>query len=174
MLVHLDMMMQAGIRTKFKIVDHLSDFRPNYQGELNGDFPGIITVAQVGGTAGARGSFLRNFLLPGGGISHGFYAKGNYRMGDPEVTKTVNQIRGEFDENKQETLAKNLQKYLATQMYYVPWPGVSLDFALSWPVIGNYDVYRSGGRLQVAYQTANTYWWIDASKAPLKKPAGSS
>jgi ABC-type transport system substrate-binding protein len=165
-LVHLDMLNQIGFRTKLQVVDQGVVFQPRYQNAM-GDFTGITTIAQTSDPAGARGSFFGIYMIPGAGRYHGFRAKG--QQGDPEVTKMVNQIRGEFDEKKQAAIAKDMQKHLANQMYWLPWPGIWKQFQLFWPVLQNYNIYRPGGR--GAQQSIYIHYWLDETKAPVNKPA---
>ncbi len=165
-LVMLQEMNDVGIKTNLRVADYTSEFSQKYQLDLNADYDGIATIYQA--SSASRPTFLRLGFVPGGGGFHGFYSKGNYRQGDPEVTKMVTAIRTEFDDKKQTAMAKDFQKYLANTMYYVPWPGISQTFSLNWPVVGNYNVYRPGDTTASTPQEILINYWIDATKAPLK------
>jgi hypothetical protein len=54
-------------------------------------------------------------------------------------------------------------------MYYVPWPGLSQTFSLNWPAVANYNVYRSGDTTAGNPQEIFINYWIDETKAPLKR-----
>jgi hypothetical protein len=70
---------------------------------------------------------------------------------------------GELDAAKRKVLVHDLQRYLAQKMYNITKPGSSDTFQVAWPVLGNFNVYRSDRR------TPNYHWWIDDTKAPLKR-----
>jgi peptide/nickel transport system substrate-binding protein len=95
-------------------------------------------------------------------------AGGSVVEGDPKSNELALKIGQEFDRNKQVALVHDLIRYVTGQTYYVPRISAARSFTLWWPAIGNLGAY-------VSYPGANTWsdlranWWIDESKAPLKK-----
>ena len=53
------------------------------------------------------------------------------------ITDLITSQRKEFDITKRNAIIKDIQKQLAVQMAAVPVGGLSLDFALQWPYLGN-------------------------------------
>jgi hypothetical protein len=61
----------------------------------------------------------------------------------------------------------DLDRYLAQKMYAINGLGGASGFSLVWPAVQNYRVWRGGGSNTTRVE--NAYWWIDDTKAPLKK-----
>ena len=74
----------------------------------------------------------------------------------------------EFDVNKRNALIKDIQKQLAVQMAAVPVGGLSLDFALQWPYLGNRGWFLEFTGTPNGPGAAATelypYFWLDKSK----------
>ena len=90
---------------------------------------------------------------------------------DREVSVRQRKLRVEFDVKQQQSLAQDLQRYLAGQSYnFVSPPQNALAFSLYWPIVQNVGVYRpyTGYNIITAQQVN---YWLDETKAPLKKPA---
>ena len=75
----------------------------------------------------------------------------------------VENARGETDTEKRRAIVQDIQRYLGQKMYGIRWPGGSTGFALAWPALANFNVFI-GDQRQLDYN-----WWIDETKAPLKK-----
>ena len=84
--------------------------------------------------------------------------------GDPTCDDLTNKMKTEFDDGKRKQYAHDLQKYLGKMQYLLLGIGGASGFNLAWPAVANWRVYRdtSGG------DTWTTYW-VDETKAPLKK-----
>src|SRR5439155_1418137 len=79
---------------------------------------------------------------PGGANYTGFFsADSSFQKGDPRLNDLLSKARGEFDEKKRISALQDLQKILADEMYVIRFPGSSNSFAMSWPVIGNANVF---------------------------------
>jgi hypothetical protein len=64
---------------------------------------------------------------------------------------------------------QDFQKMMAKKVYRIPDGSFSaLGFSLSWPVIGNYGVYRTWQGGVAATETA-LHYWVDDSQPPLKR-----
>jgi peptide/nickel transport system substrate-binding protein len=157
------MFADIGYKTNLSYPDYQTDWLPHYA-DSKGQYKGIAAVPDS--ASGDPAAFIRNLFLPQGGSYHGWYSPGNEAKGDPKVIDYVNKIRGEFDAEARRPMAKDLQRYLATQMYYIPFSGLAKGFSLFWPAIGNFGVYREGGRAAGKYQETWINYWIDDTKAP--------
>ena len=63
----------------------------------------------------------------------------------------------------EEFFKADLQKYLASKMYTVPWPGQGSAFTLYWPWVSNRGTWRSYFA-ETAPQEVLQTWWFDKSK----------
>jgi peptide/nickel transport system substrate-binding protein len=84
-------------------------------------------------------------------------------QGDPQADSLIEAQRRELDANKRTGILKDVQKYLATKMYMVPWPGQATTFTQFWPWVSNRGVYRAWLAESYPQETAVT-WWFDKSK----------
>jgi len=79
----------------------------------------------------------------------------------------VNQLIGEFDVKKQQTIVQDVIRYYSQQVYSISRPSNTPGYTLSWPAIGNLglnNTYVGGSAIDPWLN-----WWIDASKPPLAK-----
>jgi ABC-type transport system substrate-binding protein len=108
-------------------------------------------------------------MHPAGRLFVGAPANGTDPLkGDPAATRLIEQMIGEFDVDKQQALAKEYQQLMAQKAYFL-LPDISTPgFVMNWPVIGNFGVFR-GPTGSSAVVESKIHWWIDDSKAPLKK-----
>ncbi|HLF76204.1 MAG TPA: ABC transporter substrate-binding protein, partial [Dehalococcoidia bacterium] len=104
-----------------------------------------------------------------GAFYHGLTPDGrNVQDGDPKLNDLALKIKSEFDVQKQQTLTHELIRYFTGQAYYVPQVSQAKGFSLWWPVIGNLNVHSSGTSPNT-YTESRINWWLDDTKAPLKK-----
>ena len=83
--------------------------------------------------------------------------------GDPAIEALINKARQEVDIDKRKGYVGDIQKALGKSMYLISEPGVSDGFDLAWPALMNHRAFQGDRRTQ-----ANS-WWLDDTKAPLKK-----
>ena len=83
------------------------------------------------------------------------------------LTDMVDKIRQEFDTDKRKDIARQFQQYMAQKMYAVPFPGQAAPFALSWPCLGNANVYNVGGEGYGAGTETVPFLWLDQTKPPI-------
>jgi ABC-type transport system substrate-binding protein len=168
------MLAEAGFRANIQPKEYSTDYLPNiYFGYVSKDFEsgkvkgyngmvygldrGYPTVAsQMMATQHKDGPRFRG-MTPTGSNAH---------LGDPKINTLAEQIRGEFDLEKQQSLVHELIKYEAQQCYYSPATYSRLNYGLDWPVIGNLGVYRSYNASNPIGETT-LHWWMDNSKPPV-------
>ncbi len=105
-----------------------------------------------------------------GGNFHGLTPDGKSpEKGDPKLDDMINQIKNEFDTSKQQSIMKDLQRYATGQAYAIPAPMIAKAFTITWPVIGNYNMYARWAQDNASYSEEYLNWWIDTSKPPIAK-----
>jgi len=139
--------------------DYQTEYLPKYWYIPSGagDFKGINVGAYT--TFFDVDGFLASYYLSKSNTQQvGFGTNG-----DPQVDSMIEAQRKELDQSKRATIIKDLQKYLATKMYTVPWPGQASPYVLYWPWISNRGTNRSYFA-ETAPQEVLTTWWFDRSK----------
>jgi hypothetical protein len=86
--------------------------------------------------------------------------------GDADVTRRIEQLRNEFDIERQQSMAQDFAKNMAAKSYNIPFPFDALGYGLYWPVIGNLQVYDTYVGGNVVTETA-LHWWLDDTKPPV-------
>jgi ABC-type transport system substrate-binding protein len=151
------MVLEAGIRVAIHSVNFAAEWRPNYT-LARGNFEGISNIQDSGPPD--LGAYLYSHYHPNGALFMGFSDDGRSTFaGDPYLTDLCAKLRTEFDTQKRIAMAKDLQRYDAKKQYYPRYPGGSNTFLLAWPALRNYQAYQG--------TTAEIYYWIDPTKAPL-------
>jgi ABC-type transport system substrate-binding protein len=106
-------------------------------------------------------------MHPEGDAFHGATPDGRDAVkGDPKLNDMLAKLRQEVDKNKANDGMKEVQRYLAQQMYYIPKPSTSIPFSVWWPAIGNVGAYTSSPVGANRWAEHNLQWWIDTTKAP--------
>lgn len=139
--------------------DYQTEYLPKYWYIPSGagDFKGINFGAYT------------TFFEVDGYLNAYYHSKSNIQQvgfgtqGDPRVDNLIETQRKELDAAKRTTIIKDLEKYLATKMYTVPWPGQTAGFTLYWPWISNRGTHRSYFA-ETAPQEVLQTWWFDKSK----------
>jgi peptide/nickel transport system substrate-binding protein len=156
--VLMDMITQGGIKIKPNVVDYDTEYNPRY---LNGkaNYDGLAMLPSSAGpdidthfaskyTVNGRATYIAEPLGP--------------------ITELITAQRKEFDTNKRNAIIKDIQKQLAMQMAAVPVGGLSLDFALQWPYLGNRGWFLEFTGTPNGPGAAATelypYFWLDKSK----------
>jgi peptide/nickel transport system substrate-binding protein len=82
---------------------------------------------------------------------------------DTVLDDLVAKQRAETDTKRREALIHDIQKRVASKMYYMMEPGQALGFNMAWPWLQNLGLWRakSGGSLD---QETYIYYWYDESK----------
>ncbi len=170
---------EVGIRLKLTPLEYSTDYLPNYHnggyaqaqniGKRPPGYNGILHKSasnrptvdlSLFGHMHKDGSQFEG-ALPEGGT--------DARLGDPENNALIEKIMAEFDHDRQITLVQDFQRLMAKKVYRIPDGAYSvLGFSVTWPVIGNLGVYRTWQGGVPAVETA-LHYWVDDTKAPLKK-----
>jgi peptide/nickel transport system substrate-binding protein len=166
---------EVGIRAQIKLVPDGVDYIPVYHYAYTGNYWGAKEMP------GFNGLLLRKsdiqyptadqaayvFYHKNGASFTGASPDGNNpHLGDPKINSLVEQIRTEFDLNKQRDLLHEFQRVQADAAYRLPFPGYSTKaLTVVWPVISNYNVHR--GPPGYPIPGLATYFWQDSTKAPL-------
>jgi peptide/nickel transport system substrate-binding protein len=154
---------ELGLKPTVHGIDYAKEYQPKYR-DGHGQFEGYAWMTNVGSgpVKDATAVLASEFYSKGGATSFkGFSTTGkNDQAGDPQVNAMIEKGRVERDTEKRRAIVFELQRYLAKSMYSLSSPGTATNFAVAWPCIGNFNVYR-GAR-------PNYRLWIDQTKAPFK------
>jgi ABC-type transport system substrate-binding protein len=98
-------------------------------------------------------------------LLHEYVKSGQPRSGhqDAEIDNLVAKQRAATDPEERESLVHEIQKIVASKMYYMMEPGQALGYNIAWPWMQSYGLWRSksGGSVD---QEGNIYYWFDESK----------
>jgi peptide/nickel transport system substrate-binding protein len=154
---------EAGFKFKNNVIDYTTEFLPKYR-DARGQHEGLTYKQgpRPSEDPAARTEF--DFYSKAGQNFLGYDTDGkNTQAGDPKVDDILNKARAEIDDKKRKALLFELQNYLAKTQYGIRWPGGTSGLSLSWPAVGNFNVYHSDNRDPI-YS-----YWVDETKAPIKK-----
>lgn len=168
MEVRQGMQADIGIRFQNNPIDYQTEFIPKYR-DVNGQFEGIAYRSGPPPTSSDAVGVLTFWYYSKAGTSFlGFDAanKGD-GAGDSNVDAEIKKAQQEFDVNKRKSITQDLDRYLAQKMYVLQGLGGANGFSMAWPVVQNFEAYK--GALQNANRVHNMNWWLDDTKAPLKK-----
>ena len=121
-------------------------------------------------------SLLYSYFHKDSGLYKGVTPNGlNVEKGDPELNGLIEKAIVEFDVDKSQALAKDIQRLLARQTYHIPNAGSVRSYNVHWPVLSNVGAYSIFGGTAPstlsgpgsAWQEGALHWWIDPTKAPL-------
>lgn len=85
------------------------------------------------------------------------------KNGDATSDKMIEQQRGELDATRRAAIIMDWQKYTATKMPMIPYPGQANTFTAFWPWAANIGVFRAWDA-EAAQEGTNTKLWFDKSK----------
>jgi ABC-type transport system substrate-binding protein len=159
---------EIGIRFQNNIVDYQTEFIPRYR-DSNGNFEGVSYRSGPPATSADPVAQMHYWYHSKAGASFfGFDANGRGDFsGDPYVDQTIEKAQREQDVEKRRGLVTEVVRYLGKKQYSIQGISGASTFQMAWPVIGNFRVYRGGAAN--TQRIFNTYWWIDDTKAPLKR-----
>ena len=162
------MMAEAGFRFKKNIMDYSGQYLAIR--DTSGKFDGVsYKIGPPAPTGDAVNRLVYEYSTKGGPVGfYGFDAAGKGDgSGDPYVESQLAKAVGEFDEEKRRAIVHDVQRHLGGKQYAMRWAGGATSFALVWPAIQNYRVWRGGTASDniVAHLT----WWLDDQKAPFRR-----
>jgi ABC-type transport system substrate-binding protein len=131
-----------------------------------GHYQGMSYRAQPGGNSSAGSdpleALIQSFGVKLGGRNYsGFDAQGKGDFsGDPALDDLFAKGRAEPNAEKRKAIVHQVQQYVGKKQYMVRWPGGAGGFALRWPIVKNFNVYKDdlrGDTLGI---------WLDPTQAP--------
>ena len=145
----------------FKLAsDPVNNYNANFQGPYTNGMNKWEGIASAATAARAEVDVLLHEYVKSEQIRSGHLDNG---QPDAVLDDLVAKQRAETDPRRRETLIHDIQKRVASKMYYLMEPGQALGFNLAWPWRQNLGLYRSksgGSQDQENY----IYYWYDASK----------
>ncbi|HLF77046.1 MAG TPA: ABC transporter substrate-binding protein, partial [Dehalococcoidia bacterium] len=154
------MIPDGGFKHKFTEMNFAGEFRSVVQNG-GGKFDGLSFINSFSVPNAA--DFFFRFYNSKGATFYGFDAEGKGNgAGDPTLDQLTLKMRQEFDEKKRIDISYEIQKYEASKMYYMAFPGGANGFTLHWPCVRGRNVW-----LGDAYRDDATLW-LDQTKAPFK------
>jgi ABC-type transport system substrate-binding protein len=168
MEVRQGMQAEIGIRFQNNPIDYQTEFIPKYR-DVNGQFEGVAYRSGPPPTSSDAVGVLTFWYYSKAGTSFlGFdtAAKGD-GSGDAQLDADIKRAQQEFDVGKRKALTQEIDRYLAQKMYVIQGLGGASSFSLAWAAVQNFEAYK--GALQNANRIHNMYWWLDDTKAPLKR-----
>jgi peptide/nickel transport system substrate-binding protein len=159
------MLGEAGIKTRRNVVDHASEFIPKYR-DVSGKFEGVAMRAGIGSLIDAVMRIRGEYHSKAGVAFLGFAANGSSDgSGDPAIDSLVDKAVVEMDKAKRTSIAHEMQRHLGKTQYDVKFPGGSTGFALAWPALQNFSVFRG---VPFYIRPQSYYYWLDETKPPAK------
>lgn len=125
-----------------------------------GDFNGITVGATTDYPADPDGHIFAYYHSKGSRQKVAF--KGTETI-DTKSDSMIEAQRRELDPKKRVELIREWQRYVATTMPTVPFPGVANTFTFAWPWWGNYGVHRAWDTESARFSAAE-HTWFDKSK----------
>lgn len=138
---------------------YATDYLPNYYWN-KADFKGIAVAATTNYPADPDGHIFAYYHSKGSRQKVAF--KGTDTI-DTKMDQMIEAQRRELDATKRAQLIKDWQKYAATTMPTIPFPGQGSTFTFSWPWLGNYGVFRAWDGESARFSAAE-HLWFDKSK----------
>jgi len=145
----------------FKLaIDAVTNYNANFQGPYTNGMNQWDGIAAAATAARAEVDVLLHEYVKSGQIRSGHLDSG---QPDAQIDDWVAKQRTETDTKRREALIQDIQKRVASKMYYFMEPGQALGYNIAWPWLQNYGLYRSksGGSVD---QEGNIYYWYDESK----------
>jgi ABC-type transport system substrate-binding protein len=154
------MIPSAGFRHKFTEMNFAGEFRSVVQNG-GGKFEGVSFINSF--SVPDPSDFLFRFYNSKGATFYGFDAEGRGTgAGDPALDELTSKMRREFDDKKRLDVVHEIQRYEASKMYYMAFPGGANSFTLHWPCVRGRQVWQGD-----AYRDDATLW-LDQTKPPFK------
>jgi ABC-type transport system substrate-binding protein len=153
---------EAGMKTTLTPHDFATEFIPKYR-DSGGKFEGITFTSMFVPTGSGRLHLWARYNTAGGNF-RGFSKSGRSTFdGDATVQDLSAKILAEFDPKRAESMAQELQKYDSETQYMPMLVGSARPLSIAWPALANFGVY------DLAIDNTLRHWWVDDTKAPLKR-----
>jgi ABC-type transport system substrate-binding protein len=141
-------------------LDPITNYNANFQAQYTNGTDKWEGMASAATAARAEVDVLLHEYVKSNQIRSGHLDNG---QPDAELDALVAKQRAETDTKKREQIIVDIQKRVASKMYFMMEPGQALGFSLTWPWLQNFGLWRSkeGGS---ADQEGNIYYWYDETK----------
>jgi ABC-type transport system substrate-binding protein len=159
------MVQEAGFKSTIVAEDYNTVYIPKIR-DGNGQYEGV-GYHTVTGTTPWRlspvSALASEYWSKAGTTFKGFSTSGkNDKSGDPNIDSMIEKARLEKDVKKRQALTYDIQRSLAKSVYGLINPGTATTFALAWPALRNYQVYRYPGTSPWTHYGV----WVDETKPP--------
>jgi peptide/nickel transport system substrate-binding protein len=157
---------ESGIRSVPRPIDYASEYVAKYRSS-QGRFEGWLHRGPGGSGYDAITRLKAEFHSHSGDNFYGYSAAGKSDgAGDPYVDSQIEKGLAEIDRERRNAIAADLQRHLAKAQYHVKMPGGASGFKLAWPILRNFQVFRS---MPGSGRPDPFYWWLDETQPPLGK-----
>lgn len=157
------MWQQAGIQVEFKNVDYSGDYVPNYNYNQAFDGISIFTNTTYGGVAK---NLVTNFHSASVQDRSPFAPSKIGKPAGPKDTKLdglLESLQRESNLQKAVSITHDIEKYLGSQLYTIPFNYKVKPVNLYWPWVGDVSRYHAWP-VSIAAVDLYPNWWFDASK----------
>ncbi|MGI8552184.1 MAG: ABC transporter substrate-binding protein [Dehalococcoidia bacterium] len=153
-------MLEDGGNFRLKVVnpDYQTEYLPKYHFS-KADYKGIVVGAM---NAYPDVDSYLYYYYHSSGPANMVALQG--KNGDPKSESLIEAQRKELDANKRAEIVKEWQRYVATTMPLVPFPGQANTFTMYWPWVRNWGVFRAFAGLEGTPQESYPHLWFDKSK----------
>jgi len=147
---------------KLKTVNppYATEYLPKYYWN-KADFEGIAVAATTVYPADPDGHIFAYYHSKGAREKVAY--KGTDQFDDGTSDRLIEAQRKELDPKKRMETIKEWQRYAATKMPTIPFPGHATTFGMTWPWVGNYNVFPGWDWESDHFNHARQVWF-DKSK----------
>ncbi len=162
------MFAEGGVRAQIQSVDYSGDYVPNYNYGQAFDGWSIFTNTFYGGVANNLRTNFHSASVQDRTMTAPTHARSGAKPAagpkDEKLDGMIQSLLLETDQKKAVSQAHEIQRYLSTQMYVIPFYFKSRGLGLAQPWIGNYGVYRPYAVSWVATDVYPFYWFDQSKK----------
>ena len=141
-------------------IDAVTNYNANFQGPYTNGMNKWEGMASAATAARAEVDVLLHEYVKSEQPRSGHLDNG---QPDRVLDDLVAKQRTELDTQRRQSIIEDIQKRVASKMYFMMEPGQALGYNIAWPWLQNYGLYRSksGGSVD---QEGNIHYWYDESK----------
>jgi ABC-type transport system substrate-binding protein len=159
------MALDAGFKSSVIAEDYNTVYIPKIR-DGSGQYEGIgwhTVTGTIPWRMAPASALAAEYWSKAGLTFKGFSASGkNDKSGDPAIDSLIEKARLERDVKKRQALVYDIQRSLAKSAYGLINPGTATTFAVAWPAVRSYQVYRNVGGGGWAHYGL----WLDETKPP--------
>ncbi len=140
---------------------YATEYLPKYYWN-KADFEGIAVAATTDYPADPDGHIFSYYHSRGSREKVAFQGKETI---DTKSDKMIEDQRRELDSKKRIELIREWQRYAATQMPIIPFPGKATPFGMAWASLASYNEWRDWD-WESQHNEQAVHHWLDVSKRP--------